>query len=112
MLDLGSEGAEVGGREVVWFLVNHLAGLESSCENPEGDAERGNTVVDVAPVEEGSYGLKEWGCEGLRRERMVDKVRERCSKLRAQQERPQGDRPRFGYSCQLDRRGKTSEVRA
>jgi hypothetical protein len=27
--------------------------------------------VDVAPVEEGSCGLSEWGCEGLRRERMV-----------------------------------------
>jgi len=76
VLDLGSEGAEGSGREAVWFLVNHLAGLESSCENPEGDAERGNTVVDVAPAEEGSYGLKEWGCEGLRRERMMEKVRE------------------------------------
>ena len=76
MLDLGSEGAVGGVREVVWLLVNHLAGLESNCENPEGEAERGNTVVDVAPVE-GSYGLKEWGCEGLRRERMMEKVRER-----------------------------------
>ena len=76
MLDLGSEGAMADGREAVWFLVNHLAGLESSCENPEGDTERGNTVVDVAPVE-GPCGLKEWGCEGLRRERMIEEVRER-----------------------------------
>jgi hypothetical protein len=77
VLDLGSEGAVGSGREAVWFLVNHFAGLESSCENPEGDAERGNTVVDVAPVE-GSYGLNEWGCEGLRRERMMEEERERC----------------------------------
>ena len=76
MLDLGSDGTMGCGREVVWFLVNHFAGLESSCEKPEGDAERGNTVVDVAPVE-GSYGLKEWGCEGLRRERMMERVWER-----------------------------------
>jgi hypothetical protein len=74
VLDLGSEEAVACGR-AVWFLVNHFAGLESSCENPEGDAERGNAVVDVAPGE-GSYGLKEWACEGLRRERMMEKVRE------------------------------------
>jgi hypothetical protein len=76
VLDLGSEGAVGSGREAVWFLVNHFAGLESSCENPEGDAARGNTVVDVAPVE-GSYGLNEWGCEGLRRERMMERIKER-----------------------------------
>ena len=89
MLDLGSEGAVGDGREAVWLLVNHLAGLESNCENPEGDTERGNTVVDVAPVE-GSYGLKEWGCEGLRRERMMEKVRERgVASYALRQERPQ-----------------------
>ena len=78
VLDLGSEVAVDVVREAVWFLVNHLAGLESSCENPEGDTERGNTVVEDAPVEEGSYGLKEWGCEGLRRARMMVMVKERC----------------------------------
>lgn len=72
VLDLGSEGAvEEGAREPVWFLVNHFAGLESSCENPEGEDARGKAVVDVALVGEGSYGPRVRGCEGLRRERMV-----------------------------------------
>jgi hypothetical protein len=64
VLDLGSEGVVECARGPVWFLVNHFAGLESSCENPEGDDARGNAVVDVALVGEGSYGLREWGCEG------------------------------------------------
>jgi hypothetical protein len=57
VLDLGSEGAE-GARGPAWFLVNHLAGLESSCENPEGEEARGNAVVDVVLIGEGSCGLR------------------------------------------------------
>ena len=70
MLDLGSEGAAVGARGPA-FLENHLAGLESNCDNPEGEEARGNTVVDVVVMDEGSCGLRAWGCAGLRRERIV-----------------------------------------
>jgi hypothetical protein len=75
VLDLGSEGAAGCMRGPDWLLVNHLAGFESSCEKPEGDGARGNAVVDVALLGEGSYGLREWGWDGLRRERMV-KIKE------------------------------------
>jgi hypothetical protein len=74
VLDLGSEGAVVDARGGAWFLANHFAGFESSCENPEGEEARGKAVVDVALVVKGSYGLREWGCEGLRRERMMEQV--------------------------------------
>jgi hypothetical protein len=75
VLDLGSEGVRERARGPAWFLVNHFAGLESSCENPDGDDARGKAVVDVALVDEGSYGLRELGCEGLRRERMAKEGR-------------------------------------
>ena len=71
VLDLGSDGAVGCMRVPDWLLVNHLAGFESSCEKPEGDEARGNVVVDVALLGEGSYGLREWGWDGLRRERIV-----------------------------------------
>lgn len=73
MLDLGSEGTAEGTREPA-FLENHLAGLESNCDNPEGEEARGNAVVDVAVMGEGACGLRVWGCEGLRRERIVGRV--------------------------------------
>lgn len=73
-LDLGSEGVAEGARGLALFLENHLAGLESSCENPEGEEARGNAVVDIVLMGEGSYGLRAWGCVGLRRERIVGRV--------------------------------------
>lgn len=71
-LDLGSEGDMEGARGLAWFLENHLDGLESSCENPEGEEARGNAVVDIVLMGEGSCGLRAWGCVGLRRERIVE----------------------------------------
>lgn len=70
VLDLGSEGVEEGAREPA-FLENHLAGLESNCDNPEGEEARGNAVVDVVVMGERSCGLRAWGCARLRRERIV-----------------------------------------
>ncbi len=72
-LDLGSEGAAEGARGPA-FLENHLAGLESNCDNPEGEEARGNEVVDVVIMGEGACGLRVWGCVGLRRERIVGRV--------------------------------------
>jgi hypothetical protein len=72
-LDLGSDGIAEGARGPA-FLENHLAGLESNCENPEGEEARGNAVVDVVVMGERSCGLRVWGCEGLRRERIVGQV--------------------------------------
>lgn len=71
MLGLGSEGVEAAARGPA-FLENHLAGLESNCENPEGEVARGKAVVDVVVVMgERSCGLRAWGWVGLRRERIV-----------------------------------------
>jgi hypothetical protein len=72
VLDLGSEGDVETARGLAWFLENHLAGLESNCEKPEGEEARGNAVVDVVLMGEGSCGLRVWGCVGLRRERIVE----------------------------------------
>ncbi len=69
VLDLGSEGVAEGARGPA-FLENHLAGLESNCDNPEGEEARGNAVVDVVVMGERSCGLRAWGCVGLRRERI------------------------------------------
>lgn len=70
LLDLGSDSeAEVARGPA--FLENHLAGLESNCDNPEGEEARGNAVVDVVVMGERSCGLRAWGCAGLRRERIV-----------------------------------------
>lgn len=73
MLDLGSEGVAEGARGPA-FLVNHFAGFESNCENPDGEGARGNAVVDVVVMGERSCGLRVWGCAGLRRERIVGQV--------------------------------------
>src|SRR5258708_38834950 len=58
VLDLGSDGETEGARGPPLFLENHLAGLESNCENPEGEEARGNGVVDVVLMGEGSCGLR------------------------------------------------------
>ena len=65
LLDLGSEGAAEGARGLA-FLENHLAGLESKCDNPEGEEARGNAVEDVVVKGERVCGLRVWGCGGLR----------------------------------------------
>lgn len=73
MLDLGSDGVAESTRGPA-FLENHLAGLESNCDKPEGEEARGNAVVDVVVIGERSCGLRVWGCAGLRRERIVGRV--------------------------------------
>jgi hypothetical protein len=70
VLDLGSEGVAEAARGPA-FLENHLTGLESNCENPEGEEAQVNAVVDVVVMGERSCGLRAWGCVGLRREHIV-----------------------------------------